>query len=151
MKRINVKTWDETFMSIAHVIKERSKDPSTQVGACIVSSDNRILSIGYNGAPNGFDDDKFPWGRESDRLLDTKYPFVVHAERNAVLNFRGNLRELQGSRVFVTLFPCNECSKELAQIGVKEVIFEKEPILKDDLYFASKRILEECGIKTSQF
>lgn len=121
-KRKDYLSWDEYFMAIAKLSSMRSKDPSTQVGACIVSDDNRILSIGYNGAPNGFDDDNFPWDREGEQL-ETKYPYVCHAELNAVLNYRGSRREFEGARVYVYLFPCNECAKILAQAGVKEIIY----------------------------
>lgn len=122
-KRLDVLSWDETFMGIAEVVAKRSKDPSTQVGACIVSSDNSILSVGYNGATRGFDDNDFPWGKTSQNPLETKYPFVVHAERNAILNFRGSLREFKNSIMYVTHFSCNECAKEIAQVGISEVVF----------------------------
>ena len=99
-------SWDEYFMAVAKLSAMRSKDPHTQVGACIVSNDNRILSIGYNGAPNGFNDEKFPWGREGNPL-ETKYLYVVHAERNAILNYRGSRKDLVNSKIYVDLFPCN--------------------------------------------
>ena len=105
-KRADYISWDEYFMSIAKLSAKRSKDPSTQVGACIVSNDNRILSIGYNGAPNGFDDDKFPWAREGENL-ETKYPYVCHAEMNAILNYRGSKKDLENAKIYVDLFPCN--------------------------------------------
>lgn len=120
-----VSSWHKTFMEIAHVIARRSKDPSTQVGAVIVAEDNRILSLGYNGATVGFDDRQFPWELRHPSMLN-KYHLVVHGERNAVLNFRGNLRELQGASVYVTRFPCNECAKELAQVGIKTVYYAQE-------------------------
>ena len=113
-------SWDEYFMAVAKLSAMRSKDPHTQVGACIVSNDNRILSIGYNGAPNGFNDEKFPWGREGNPL-ETKYLYVVHAERNAILNYRGSRKDLENSKIYVDLFPCNECAKEIIQAGIKEV------------------------------
>lgn len=146
-----VSSWDDTFMEIAHVIKKRSKDPSTQVGACIVGSDNRILSVGYNGAPNGFNDNVFKWGKNDANELNNKYPYVVHAERNAVLNFRGVLRDLNNSTVYVTLFPCNECAKELAQVGIKEIVFNKYPRKIDTISFKSALIIfQEVGIKIRQ-
>lgn len=124
-KRENYASWDTTFMKMALVIADRSKDPSTQVGAIIVSGDNRILSAGYNGTPKGINDDEFPWGRGdgSPGCLDSKYPFVVHAERNAVLNFRGVGTQLEGSTIYVTHFPCGECAKEIVQAGVSEVVY----------------------------
>lgn len=147
--RTDYATWEETFMGIAEVAAQRSKDPRTQVGACIVSPDNRILSIGYNGTPNGFHDNSFPWAREGD-FLDTKYAFVVHAERNAVLNFRGNLREFTGSTVYVTHFPCNECAKELAQVSVKKVVY-KHRTSQDDAMAASRKIFDAVGIEYEQY
>lgn len=111
-------TWDETFMAIAGILARRSKDPRTKVGAVIVSPENRILSVGYNGTPRGVDDADFPW---DDRT--SKHRLVIHAERNAVLNYRGLLRDLQGARVYVTHRPCPECLKELVQVGVAEVQF----------------------------
>ena len=110
-KREDYLTWDEYFMSIAKITAGRSKDPNTQVGACIVSKDNRILSTGYNGAPNNFDDDKFPWDRKGNPL-ETKYMYVCHAEANAIDNFRGYKKEFENSRIYVDLFPCNECAKK---------------------------------------
>ena len=121
-KRSDYLKWDEYFMAIAKLSAMRSKDPSTQVGACIVSSDNRILSIGYNGAPNGYNDDDFPWARDGEEL-ETKYPYVCHGELNAILNYRGNRRELESSTLYVTLFPCNECAKIVIQAGIKHVVF----------------------------
>lgn len=118
---MSVISWEEVFSKTALLFAQRSKDPSTQVGACIASVDNRILSVGYNGTPNGFDDDIFPWGKDSDDPLQNKYLYVVHAERNAILNFRGNNRELEGATIYVTHFPCCECAKEIVQSGIKHV------------------------------
>lgn len=144
-KRENVATWEQTFMNIANVIKERSKDPIRQVGACIVSEENKILSLGYNGAPNGFDDDDFPWNREGD-YTDSKLAYVVHAERNAVLNFSGRLRDFENSTVYVTDYPCNECAKELAQIKIKEIVYLRDPKWERENFQASKIMLEKVGI-----
>ena len=145
-KRKDYLGWDEYFMAIAKLSAMRSKDPSTQVGACIVSNDNRILSIGYNGAPNGYDDDKFPWGREGN-ALETKYPYVCHAEMNAVLNYRGSKKDLEDAKIFVYLFPCNECAKILIQSGIKEVVYlsDKYADLEDNI--ASRKLLNECGVQ----
>lgn len=147
--RSDVLPWEDTFMAIASVVRLRSKDPSTQVGACVVSSDNRILSVGYNGAPNRFHDSEFPWAREGE-AYETKYPYVVHAERNAILNFRGSLREFEGATIYVTHFPCNECAKEIVQTGIREVVYLKDP--KDDTLevMASKRIFQATGINYRQ-
>ena len=140
-KRVDYLSWDEYFMGIAKLSALRSKDPSTQVGACIVSDDNRILSIGYNGAPNGFNDDSFPWDREGN-ALDTKYLYVCHAELNAILNFRGNKRDLEGSKIYVALFPCNECAKAIIQSGIKRLI-TYEPDWNDDRWGESFRYSKE--------
>lgn len=140
---------DEYFMASAKLSAMRSKDPNTQVGACIVSKDNRILSSGYNGAPNGFEDKYFPWDREGNDL-DTKYMYVVHAERNAILNFRGNTKDLEGARLYVDLFPCNECAKEIIQSGIKEIVYLSDKYADLDSTIASKRMLDECGVSYRQ-
>ena len=145
-KRENYISWDEYFMAIAKLSAMRSKDPNTQVGACIVSNDNRILSIGYNGAPNGFDDDKFPWGREGDNL-DTKYPYVCHAEMNAILNFRGSRKDLENAKVYVDLFPCNECAKLIIQSGIKKVVYLSDKYANSENNIASRRLFDECGVE----
>ena len=138
-------SWDEYFMAVAKLSAMRSKDPHTQVGACIVSNDNRILSIGYNGAPNGFNDEKFPWGREGNPL-ETKYLYVVHAERNAILNYRGSRKDLENSKIYVDLFPCNECAKEIIQAGIKEVVYLSDKYANTDETIASKKLLDSCNV-----
>lgn len=145
LKRQEYFSWDELFMGIAILTSQRSKDPSTQVGACIVDSENRILSIGYNGAPNGFDDDKFPWNRKGDNL-STKYPYVCHAELNAILNYRGSRRDLSGARIYVDLFPCNECAKSIIQSGIKEVIYLSDKYKNSDNNKAARFLFDECGV-----
>lgn len=144
-KRKDYLKWDEYFMAIAKLSAMRSKDPSTQVGACIVSNDNRILSIGYNGAPNGFCDDRFPWGKTGDRL-DTKYPYVCHAEMNAILNFRGSKKDLEEAKIYVDLFPCNECAKIIIQSGIKHVIYLYDKYSKEENNIASRKLFIECGV-----
>lgn len=144
-KREKYLNWDEYFMAVAKLSSMRSKDPSTQVGACIVDKNNRILSIGYNGAPNGYNDDNFPWEREGEPL-NTKYLYVVHAERNAILNYKGSRKDLENAKIYVDLFPCNECAKEIIQSGIKEVIYLKDKYKDSDEVKASKRLLEECGV-----
>ena len=124
----------------------RSKDPSTQVGACIVGNDNRILSIGYNGAPNGFSDDRFPWAREGENL-NTKYPYVCHAEMNAIVNYRGNRKDFENSKIYVDLFPCNECAKIIIQSGIKEVIYLSDKYANSENNIASRKLFDECGVK----
>ena len=142
-------TWDEYFMGIAKLSAMRSKDPNTQVGACIVGNDNRILSIGYNGCPNGFDDEYFPWDREGEPL-NTKYLYVCHAEMNSILNYRGTRKELENARIYVDLFPCNECAKIIIQSGIKEVIYLSDKYANTDGTIASKRLFDICGVKYRQ-
>ncbi len=148
-KRTDYISWNEYFMAIAKLSGMRSKDPNTQVGACIVSNDNRILSIGYNGAPNGFDDEKFPWSREGENLK-TKYPYVCHAELNAILNYRGTKKDLENAKIYVDLFPCNECAKIIIQSGIKEVIYLSDKYANSENNVASRRLFDECGIKYSK-
>ena len=145
MKRENYITWDEYFMGVAMLAARRSKDPNTQVGACIVSPDNIIISTGYNGLPNGCSDDEYPWEREGE---ETKYPYVVHAELNAILNANG--RDLQGSRLYVALFPCNECAKAIIQAGVKEVLYLSDKYASTAATRASKRMLDSAGVTYRQ-
>ena len=144
-KRKDYISWDEYFMAVAKLSSMRSKDPSTQVGACIVSKDNRILSIGYNGAPNGFSDERFPWGRKGENL-DTKYPYVCHAELNAILNYRGSKKDLENSKIYVDLFPCNECAKIIIQSGIKEVIYLSDKYANSENNVASRKLFDECGV-----
>ena len=132
-------------MGVAILASERSKDPNTQVGACIVSADNRILSVGYNGTPNGYEDTCFPWDREGDPL-ETKYLYVVHAERNAILNYRGSNKDLEGAKLYVALFPCNECAKEIIQSGIKEVVYLSDKYANTDETIVSKRLFDECKV-----
>lgn len=141
--------WDQYFMGVAKLSALRSKDPNTQVGACIVGDDNRILSIGYNGTPNGFDDEVFPWDREGD-ALETKYLYVCHAEMNAIINYRGSRHELENAKIYVDLFPCNECAKIIIQSGIKEVIYLSDKYAKQDAFIASKKLFDSCGVKYRQ-
>jgi len=147
MKRNGYISWDQYFMGVALLAAMRSKDPDTQVGACIVDRANHILSTGYNGFPNGCSDDEFPWGREG-TMLESKYPFVVHAELNAILNARG--KDLTGSRIYVALFPCNECAKAIIQAGISEVIYLSDKYAATDATLASKRMLRSAGVKLTQ-
>jgi dCMP deaminase len=148
-KRKDYINWDEYFMGIALLSCRRSKDPATPVGACIVDkASNRILSVGYNGFPIGCSDDEFPWEREGD-TLDTKYPYVVHAELNAILNNRS--ASFEGNKIYTTLFPCNECTKAIIQAGIKEIIYLSDKYADTDSVKASKRMLQEAGVKIRQF
>lgn len=144
-KRNDYLSWDEYFMGIAKLTAGRSKDPNTQVGACIVSYDNRVLSTGYNGAPNNFSDDDFPWDREG-KPLETKYMYVCHAEANAIDNYRGYKKEFENARIYVDLFPCNECAKRIIQCGIKEVIYLSDKYADSDSTIASKKLFDTCGV-----
>lgn len=148
MKRNDYLSWDEYFMGIALLSSQRSKDPGTQVGACIVSSENRIMSMGYNGMPNGCSDDCYPWERDGE-ALDTKYMYVCHAELNAILNFNGGT--LKGCRVYTTLFPCNECTKAIIQKGISEIVYLSDKYADSDSVKASKRMLDSAGVTYRQF
>lgn len=148
-KRENYITWDEYFMGIALLSGYRSKDPSTPVGACIVDSkSNRILSVGYNGLPIGCSDDEFPWERDGS-TLNTKYPYVVHAELNAILNNRS--ASFEGNKIYTTLFPCNECTKAIIQAGIREIIYLSDKYAETDSVRASKRMLEQTGVRLRPF
>ena len=147
-KRSNYISWDEYFMGIALLSGERSKDPNSQVGACIVRQDKKILYIGYNGFPIGCSDDEIPWDREGD-FANTKYPYVCHSELNAILNYTGST--LKQSRIYVTLFPCNECAKAIIQSGIKEVIYMSDKYKDTDSVKVSKRMLDMAGVKYTQY
>lgn len=142
-KRENYISWDEYFMGVALLSAKRSKDPSTQVGACIVNDKNKIVGAGYNGLPIGCDDDEFPWEKQGD-FLNTKYPYICHAELNAILNNIG--MDLQGCKIYTALFPCHECSKAIIQAGISEVIFLSDKYNGSESADASRRMLEKAGV-----
>ncbi len=139
-------SWDEYFMGLAHLSAMRSKDPNTQVGACIVDRDNKVVSIGYNGMPRGCNDNEFPWEREGG-FLDTKYAFVVHAELNAILN---SPRPVSGCTLYVSLFPCNECAKAIIQSGISKIVYESDKYNGTEGNIASKKMLNEAGVELQQ-
>ncbi len=143
MKRQDYISWDEYFMGISKLAGLRSKDPHTQVGACIVSDDNKILSMGYNGFPIGCSDEEFPWEREGD-MSNTKYAYVTHSELNAILNYRGG--SLNGAKLYVSLFPCNECAKAIIQSGIKTVIYDSDKYAGTPANIAAKRMFDAAGI-----
>ena len=146
-KRQDYISWDEYFMGIALLSAKRSKDPNTQVGACIVNASHKIVSVGYNGMPIGCSDDDFPWAREGE-ALETKYPYVCHAELNAILNNVGF--NLAGCTIYVPLFPCNECGKAIIQSGIKEVVYISDKYAKTDGVIASKRMMDHAGVAYRQ-
>ena len=143
-KREDHISWDEYFMGIAVLSSLRSKDPNTQVGACIVSPDKKIVGVGYNGFPTGCSDDDLPWEREGE-WLETKYPYVCHAELNAILN--STIANLKGATLYVALFPCNECAKAIIQSGIKKVIYLSDKYETSDSTLASKKMLKEAGVE----
>ncbi len=143
-KRKDYISWDEYFMGVAMLSAARSKDPNTQVGACIVSQDNKILSMGYNGFPIGCSDDEFPWNRDGEPY-DNKYFYTTHSELNAILNYRGG--SLEGSKLYVTLFPCNECAKAVIQSGIRTVIYADDKYADTPGVRASKRMLNAAGVE----
>jgi dCMP deaminase len=147
MKRDDYISWDEYFMGIAMLSAERSKDENTQVGACIVDENNKIVSLGYNGMPIGCSDDVMPWAREGEPL-DTKYMYVCHAELNAILNSRISPR---GARIYVTLFPCNECAKAIIQSGICEVVYLSDKYDGEDNNTASKKMFDMVGVKYREY
>jgi len=147
-KRVDYLSWDEYFMAVALLSAERSKDPSTQVGACIANRQNKIVGVGYNGFPIGCSDDELPWRRQGD-FLDTKYPYVCHAELNAVLNALST--DLSQCRIYVGLFPCNECTKVIIQSGIKEIIYLSDKYSTTEQVRASKRMLDLANIAYRQF
>ena len=147
-KRSGYISWDEYFMGVAALSAMRSKDPNSQVGACIVSGDNKILSMGYNGFPRGCSDDVFPWDREGEPL-ETKYHYVTHSELNAILNYRGG--SLEGAKLYVTMFPCNECAKAIIQAGIKTVVYDCNKYEGTPSVIASKRMLDAAGVRYYQY
>ena len=146
-KRTDYLSWDEYFMGVALLSSQRSKDPNTQVGACIVNPKNKIVGVGYNGFPTGCSDDEFPWAREGE-YLDTKYPYICHAELNAVINKIS--ADLYDCRLYVALFPCNECAKVIIQAGIKEVIYLSDKYGQTDPLRASKRMFQAADVRCRQ-
>ncbi len=146
MKRDDYISWDTYFMGVAVLSAMRSKDPATQVGACIVNQKKRIVGIGYNGFPIGLDDNVYPWGKSGD-FLNTKYPYVVHAEPNAILN---STVSLDGATLYVTLFPCHECAKLIIQSGIKEIVYIENKYQEKESVKASMRMLEDAGLSLRQ-
>ncbi len=147
-KRTDYISWEEYFMAIAQLSAKRSKDPSTQVGACIVNSKKRIIGIGYNGFPTGCSDDELPWDREGE-YLETKYPYVCHAEMNAITN-SSNKPQLEGATIYVSLFPCNECAKLIVQVGIKEVVYLSDKYVGEPVFEAARKIFNMAGVSMKQ-
>jgi len=147
VKREDYISWDAFFMGLALLACERSKDPSTQVGACVVGNKNQILSVGYNGFPRGCSDDSGHWGRDGE-FLETKYARVCHAELNTILLSHG---DIEGAKMYVTLFPCNECAKIIIQSGIKEIIYYNDKYADTDAVRISKALFDEAGVKYQSY
>ncbi len=147
-KREDYISWDEYFMGVCKLSGMRSKDPTSQIVACIVSQYNKILSMGYNGFPEGCSDDEFPWTKNGDEL-ESKFLYVTHSELNAILNYRGG--SLEGSKLYVSRFPCNECAKAIIQSGIKTIVFEYEKHSDRADVVASKRMLNAAGVNYYQY
>ncbi|XP_061393990.1 probable deoxycytidylate deaminase [Musca vetustissima] len=159
-KRQDYLYWEDYFMATAVLSSQRSKDPVTQVGAVIVNEDNRIVAIGYNGFPSRCEDDEFPWYKaseieellEEDQQLDPmqdKKMFVVHAEANAILN--KNCANLKGTRIFTTLFPCNECAKLIVQSGITKVYYISDKYADKPIYRASRLMFAKASIECVRY
>lgn len=150
--RENFLSWDDTFMLMADLIAQRSKDPSTQTGSVIVNENNIILGLGYNGFPRGTKEGDFPWDRdggyEKQEFLNTKYPYVVHAEVNAIFNAN---KSVQGGKMYCHLFPCNECAKAIIQNGIKEVVYQDDKYKDVDIFQASRKLFAAAGVKVRQY
>lgn len=147
MKNNNYLKWQDYFMAMAILASKRSKDPNTQVGCCIVNKDNRVIGVGYNGMPNGCNDDDFPWGREGD-FLNTKYAWVCHSEVNAILNSSSNVK---GATLYVTLFPCNECAKVIIQSGISMVQFLNDKYYDSDASIAARLMFDKASVKYQKY
>lgn len=143
MKREGVLSWGDSFMALAKVIALRSKDPSTQVGACIVDKNKHVVGLGYNGLPNGYSDEDAPWAREGE-FTDVKYSYMVHAELNAILN---STKKLKGCTIYVSLFPCNECAKAIIQSGIKKVVYESDKYSQTPSVIVSKKLFKAAGVE----
>ncbi|XP_023598754.1 deoxycytidylate deaminase isoform X1 [Trichechus manatus latirostris] len=148
-KRDDYLEWPEYFMAVAFLSAQRSKDPNSQVGACIVNTENKIVGIGYNGMPNGCSDDLLPWRRTAENKLDTKYPYVCHAELNAIMN--KNSADVKGCTMYVALFPCNECAKLIIQAGIKEVIFMSDKYHDSEEATAARLMFDMAGVTFRKF
>ena len=148
MKRKDYISWDEYFMGVSLLSGMRSKDPNTQVGACIVSEDNKILSMGYNGFPIGCSDEDFPWEREGE-MTETKYAYVTHSELNAILNYRGG--SLKGAKLYVSLFPCNECAKAIIQCGIKTVIYDDDKYANTPGNICARKMFDAAGVEYRKY
>lgn len=148
-KRTDYIEWNEYFMAIALLSAKRSKDPNTQVGACITNSDHKITAVGYNGLPIGCSDDTFPWGKNTENPLDNKHMYVCHAELNAILS--KNSADVKNGTMYVTLFPCNECTKLIIQSQIKEIIYLSDKHSHKPAVIAAKKMFDTVGISYAKF
>ena len=149
IERQDYLSWDQYFMALAEICSLRSKDPNTRVGSCLVDENHKVISLGYNGMPTGCEDIKMPWGREDKEFLKTKYPFVCHAELNAILNSKG--RAYKDAIIYTTLFPCNECAKAIIQSEIKKVIYKEDKYKKEDSVKAAKHMFNLAGVTYERY
>lgn len=145
-KRSDYISWDDYFMAVAFLSAQRSKDPTTQVGTCIVNEEKKIVGVGYNGFPIGCSDDDLPWGREGATLADTKYPYSCHSELNAIMN--SNSLNLKGCTLYTAYFPCNECAKLIIQSGIRHVKYLR---MYDKGVQTAQRMFALAGVTCEQF
>ncbi|XP_015517717.1 deoxycytidylate deaminase [Neodiprion lecontei] len=148
-KRTDYLEWDEYFMATAFLAAKRSKDPCTQVGVCIVNRNNKVVGVGYNGMPIGCSDNEFPWAKNSANKLETKHLYVCHAEMNAILN--KNSADVEDCRMYVGLFPCNECAKVIIQSGIKSVVYMSDKYSQKITTIAAKRMFDASGVRYRQY
>uniref|UniRef100_A0A3Q0TA85 Deoxycytidylate deaminase n=1 Tax=Amphilophus citrinellus TaxID=61819 RepID=A0A3Q0TA85_AMPCI len=139
-------SYSDYFMAVALLSAKRSKDPNTQVGACIVNQENKIVGTGYNRMPNGCDGE-LPWAHTGPKL-ERKYIYVCHAELNAIIN--KSKADMNGCTIYVTLFPCNECAKLIIQAGLSEVVYLSDKYHDEDETIASRRMLDLAEIPYSK-
>lgn len=144
-KRKTYLKWEDYFMSVALISAQRSKDPVTQVGACIVNDDNRVVGVGYNGFPFGCSDDSFPWTKDTQNPIDSKHMYVVHAEENAIINRFS--ADLKNSTIYVSLFPCNRCAQVIIQSGIKKIVYMSDKKSHTKEVEASKRMLDAAKVE----
>ncbi|MBB1488986.1 dCMP deaminase family protein [Oceanospirillum sp. D5] len=140
-------SWPTYFMSIALLSSFRSKDRKTQNGACIVTPDNKIVGIGYNGLPNGCDDkDPDFWSDDDEDVLRSKHTYVVHAEQNAIYN--STPFDLKGTAIYATQFPCHICAQAIIQVGIKDVFYLRRKNGKhhEDSFKAVAKMFNASGV-----
>ena len=144
--------WDDRFMTMAKLISSWSKDPSSQIGAVAVNDERRILATGYNGFPKGITDTE-----ERLNNREKKYPLIVHAETNALMNALYSGVSLKGATLYVHGLPiCPDCTKLIIQAGITRVVIGKAtpdtPVKWIDLWNEqSWPMFKESGVAVTHF